>query len=149
MFVFFKAPSAGLSKKTQTQLARISPPPPQPHTVACNYSANAYFTANLAIHPYWFKEFGLDRWCRRDVCASVWTTDHSHDLIFKVTDVCDPRDCPTPFVMKAQAWKASYLFYHRNGQRPTDQMFLYWTPCWADGIVQPDFDAKIPGPPLR
>lgn len=38
-----------------------------PLDVACCYSFNAYWTANAAIHPYWFKEFGLDRWCRQ-VC---------------------------------------------------------------------------------
>jgi hypothetical protein len=36
-----------------------------PLDVACCYSFNAYWTANAAIHPYWFKEFGLDRWCRQ------------------------------------------------------------------------------------
>lgn len=48
----------------------------------------------MAIHPFWFKEFGLDRWCMKDVCLSVWLPDRSHDLMFKITDVCDPADCP-------------------------------------------------------
>ena len=36
-----------------------------PQKVACCYSFNAYWTAIIALHPYWFKEFGLDRWCRQ------------------------------------------------------------------------------------
>lgn len=48
----------------------------------------------MAIHPYWYREFGLDRWCRQDVCLALWLPDRSHDLMYKVTDVCDPSDCP-------------------------------------------------------
>ena len=114
--------------------------------MACNYSANAYITSNMALHPYWFREFGLDRWCRRDVCASVWTEDHAHDLMFKVTDVCD--DCRDPFEVRVEAWKASYLFHHREGPRPTKPVFLYFSPYWADGLPQPDLENTLPGPTL-
>jgi hypothetical protein len=34
-----------------------------PLDIACCYSFNAYWTANAALHPYWFRKFGLDRMC--------------------------------------------------------------------------------------
>lgn len=102
----------------------------------------------MALHPYWFREFGLDRWCRQDVCASVWTEDHSHDLMFKVTDVCPPSVCKSPFEVRVEAWKASYLFYHREGRRPNKQAYLYFSPCWMDGLPQPDLKHTLPGPEL-
>jgi hypothetical protein len=39
------------------------------------------------------------------VCLSIWTEDHSHDLMWKVTDVCDPKDCPTPLDIKVEPYK--------------------------------------------
>lgn len=68
--------------------------------------------------------------------------------MFKVTDVCPPEVCKTPFEVRVEAWKASYLFYHRNGQRPTDQVYAYFSPCWADGLPQPDLKHMLPGPEL-
>lgn len=41
----------------------------------------------------------------QDVCLSIWTEDHSHDLMWKVTDVCDPKDCPTPLDVKVEPYK--------------------------------------------
>jgi hypothetical protein len=41
----------------------------------------------------------------QDVCLSIWTEDHSHDLMWKVTDVCDPKDCPTPLDIKVEPYK--------------------------------------------
>lgn len=119
-----------------------------PLDVACCYSFNAYWTANAAIHPYWFKEFGLDRWCRQDVCLSIWTEDHSHDLMWKVTDVCDPKDCPTPFDVKVEPYKGRYLFYGNKGSRPRVPVYMYFVKCWADGLPQPDLVSTLPGPPV-
>jgi hypothetical protein len=41
----------------------------------------------------------------QDVCMSIWTEDHVHDLMWKVTDVCDPKDCPTPLDIKVEPYK--------------------------------------------
>lgn len=55
----------------------------------------------------------------QDVCVSLWTKDHSHDLMYKVTDVCDPKDCPTPLDVKVEPYKGKYLFKDsRPGSRP-------------------------------
>lgn len=99
-----------------------------PLKTACCTPFNAYWTANAALHPHWFKELGLDRWCRQDVCLSVWTKDHSHDLMFKVTDVCDPKDCPTPLDVKVEPYKGKYLFYQHKtqGARPTGPVYMYF-----------------------
>jgi hypothetical protein len=43
----------------------------------------------------------------QDVCLSIWTEDHSHDLMWKVTDVCDPKDCPTPLDIKVEPYKVT------------------------------------------
>ncbi|KAF8055667.1 hypothetical protein HT031_006689 [Scenedesmus sp. PABB004] len=104
--------------------------------------------AAAAIHPYWFKEFGLDRWCRQDVCLSIWTEDHSHDLMWKVTDVCDPKDCPTPLDVKVEPYKGKYLWYNGKGSRPRAPVYMYFVKCWADGLPQPDLDHTLPGPPV-
>lgn len=119
-----------------------------PMDVACCYSFNAYWTANAALHPYWFKEFGLDRWCRQDVCLSIWTEDHSHDLMWKVTDVCDPKDCPTPLDIKVEPYKGKYLWYGAKGSRPSVPVYMYFVKCWADGLPQPDLVHTLPGPPV-
>jgi hypothetical protein len=50
--------------------------------------------------------------------------------------------------VRVEAWKASYLYYHREGQRPNKQAYLYFTPCWADGMPQPDLEHTLPGPRL-
>ncbi|KAI8473754.1 MAG: hypothetical protein J3K34DRAFT_409834 [Monoraphidium minutum] len=122
--------------------------PPKP--VACCYSFNSYWTANMAIHPFWFKEFGLDRWCRQDVCVSLWTKDHVHDLMYKVTDVCDPKDCPTPLHVKVEPYKGKYLFKdNQYGSRPEGPVYMYFVKCWADGMPQPDLVNTLPGPTLR
>jgi hypothetical protein len=142
--VRFKATFRYYDAPWEPQLYRNKPA----FKVACNQSANAYITSNMALHPYWFKEFGLDRWCRRDVCMSVWTQDHSHDLMFKITDVCPPSICKTPFEVRVESWKASYLFYHSQGPRPTQEVYAYISPCWADGLPQPDLEQTLPGPKL-
>eukprot|EP00775_Hariotina_reticulata_P004417 gene4417-4670_t len=110
------------------------------------FTFNAYWTANAALHPYWFKEFGLDRWCRQDVCLSIWTEDHSHDLMWKVTDVCDPKDCPTPLDVKVEPYKGKYLWYGNKGSRPRVPVYMYFVKCWADGLPQPDLVNTLPGP---
>ena len=181
-----------------------------PTKVACCYSFNAYWTANVALHPYWFKQFGLDRMCRQDVCLSVWLKDHSHDLMFKVrvgvcvvcvvcvaracalacvcvsvqtttrsktphaetpplpptthahthkkkhtkvTDVCDPKDCPTPFDIKVEPYKGRYLWRMGTNDNPyylpTGPVDMYFVKCWADGMPQPDMLGALPGPALQ
>jgi hypothetical protein len=51
--------------------------------------------------------------------VSLWTKDHRHDLMYKVTDVCDPKDCPTPLHVKVEPYKGKYLFKDgRFGSRP-------------------------------
>lgn len=122
-----------------------------PAKVACCYNFNAYWTANAALHPYWFRVFGLDRWCRQDVCLSIWLPDRSHDLMFKVTDVCDPKDCPTPLHVKVEPYKGRYLF-HVAGSDPSllpqEPVHMYFCKCWADGMPQPEMVDQLPGPTL-
>ncbi len=121
-----------------------------PFKVACGYSALAYWTANVAVHPYWFQGSSLDRMCRQDVCLSVWLPDCSHDLMYKVTDVCDPKDCPTPLDIKVEPYKGRYLFHeNRKGVLPSGPAYMYFCKCWADGLPQPELASTLPGPPVR
>lgn len=85
----------------------------------------------------------------QDVCLSIWTKDHSHDLMFKVTDVCDPKDCPTPFDVKVEPYKGRYLFFERRTDfLPSEPVYMYFVRCWADGLPQPDLVNTLPGPPV-
>ncbi len=121
-----------------------------PFEVACRYSALAYWTANAAVHPYWFRDFGLERMCRQDVCLSIWLPDCSHDLMYKVTDVCDPKDCPSPLDIKVEPYKGRYLFKERRpGVLPTGPVYMYFVKCWADGLPQPELAATLPPPAVR
>jgi hypothetical protein len=52
----------------------------------------------------------------QDVCLSIWTEDHSHDLMWKVTDVCDPKDCPTPLDIKVEPYKVCAVAAERHGK---------------------------------
>lgn len=122
-----------------------------PLRVACCQSFNAFWTANAALHPRWFDGFGLQRMCRQDVCLSIWLPDCSHDLMFKVTDVCDPRDCPTPLHVKVEPFKGKWLFERSSKgglPRPGQTAHMYFSKCWADGMPQPDLAHTLPGPPL-
>jgi hypothetical protein len=85
--------------------------------------------------------------------VALWLKDHSHDLMYKVTDVCDPKDCPTPLDVKVEPYKGRYLWYIRPGGSPgylpRGPVYMYFVKCWADGMPQPDLASSLPGPPLR
>ena len=69
----------------------------------------------------------------QDVCVSIWLKDTSHDLMFKVTDVCDPKDCPTPLDVKVEPYKGKYLFKdNRPGSRPEGPVIAYFVKCWGE-----------------
>ena len=61
---------------------------------------------------------------------SIWTEDASHDLMWKVTDVCDPKDCPTPLDVKVEPYKGKYLFLNNKGSRPRVPVYMYFVKCW-------------------
>jgi hypothetical protein len=70
--------------------------------------------------------------------------------MWKVTDVCDPKDCPTPLDVKVEPYKGRYLWYeNRPGVLPTEPVYMYFVKCWADGLPQPDLAWTLPGPPIR
>lgn len=68
--------------------------------------------------------------------------------MWKVTDVCDPAICTDPFTVRVEEYKASYLWYHREGPRPAKQAYAYFSPCWADGLRQDLYANEVPGPKL-
>jgi hypothetical protein len=69
--------------------------------------------------------------------------------MYKVTDVCDPKDCPTPFDVKVEPYKGRYLFFERRTDYlPSEPVYMYFVRCWADGLPQPDLVNTLPGPPV-
>lgn len=70
---------------------------------------------------------------RQDVCLSIWTPDHAHDLMWKVTDVCDPKDCPSPLDVKVEPYKGRYLWKGGRGSRPAGPAYAYIVKCWCAG----------------
>jgi hypothetical protein len=46
-----------------------------------------------------------------------------------VTDVCDPKDCPTPFDVKVEPYKGRYLWYGSKGSRPRAPVYMYFVKC--------------------
>jgi hypothetical protein len=100
-------------------------PPPTHHHSPLNHTTTKQTNATQ-LHPYWFKEFGLDRWCRQDVCMALWLKDHSHDLMYKVTDVCDPKDCPTPLDVKVEPYSNMPDHWARTIEKIKCQRKEFW-----------------------
>ena len=50
--------------------------------------------------------------------------------MWKVTDVCDPKDCPTPLDVKVEPYKGKYLFLNNKGSRPRVPVYMYFVKCW-------------------
>jgi hypothetical protein len=79
---------------------------------------------------------GLVLCVAQDVCLSIWTEDHSHDLMWKVTDVCDPKDCPTPLDIKVEPYKVrggGYPMVAKINKRWVHDAFLAEPAClWCE-----------------
>lgn len=119
---------------------------------ACGIPDDAYFQSKVAIHPYFLKYAGLERYCMQDVCISFWNEDprpgHQSDMMLKVTDICttdpkDPTHCATPQDIKIDRVKAQ-IMEHMTGplwstfpQLSGDEFkgngtWWFFTKCFAD-----------------
>ncbi|KAL8709770.1 MAG: hypothetical protein Q9220_005556 [cf. Caloplaca sp. 1 TL-2023] len=126
---------------------------------ACGIPDDAYFQTKAAIHPYFLKYAGLDRYCMQDVCISFWpegdspTTSTSPDMIVKVTDICstdpnDPTHCATPSDIKLDRAKVQVMYNIPSPgkddpdlQKPVYPKGTFWhfTKCWTNGLPQPAY----------
>ncbi|KAL8877333.1 MAG: hypothetical protein Q9192_008692, partial [Flavoplaca navasiana] len=88
---------------------------------ACGIPDDSSFQTKIAIHPYFLKFAGLDRYCMQDVCVSFWPegdtpgTSTFPDMIGKVTDICstdpdDPTHCATPSDIKVDRAKVQVMY---------------------------------------
>ncbi|KAL9025201.1 MAG: hypothetical protein Q9196_005936 [Gyalolechia fulgens] len=136
---------------------------------ACGIPDDASFQTKAAIHPYFLKYAGLDRYCMQDVCISFWPegdtpgTSAFPDMIAKVTDICstdpkDPTHCATPSDIKLDRAKVQVLYNIPSPgkddpdlQKPVYPRGTYWhlTKCWTNGLPQPAYQDNWFGqPPL-
>ncbi|MCJ1251247.1 hypothetical protein MMC30_008478 [Trapelia coarctata] len=118
---------------------------------ACGIPDNAFFISKVAIHPYFLKYAGLDRFCQQDVCISFWREDGRSDMMLKVTDICstdknDPTHCATPADIKVDRTKANIMTKTNNMNDPTlagdgykYKVWWFFMKCWDDGIAQPAY----------
>ncbi|KAL9037117.1 MAG: hypothetical protein Q9214_005840 [Letrouitia sp. 1 TL-2023] len=126
---------------------------------ACGIPDDAFFQSKVAIHPYFLKYAGLERYCMQDVCISFWNEDprkgHQSDMMLKVTDICttdpkDPTHCATPQDIKIDRVKAQ-IMEHMTGplwstipqlsgnEFKGNGTWWFFTKCFADGLVQPPY----------
>ncbi|KAI4213160.1 MAG: hypothetical protein L6R36_009462, partial [Xanthoria steineri] len=136
---------------------------------ACGIPDDSSFQTKAAIHPYFLKYAGLDRYCMQDVCISFWpegdTPDTSTfpDMIAKVTDICstdpdDPTHCATPSDIKLDRAKIQVMYKvpspgkdNPDLQKPVYPKGTFWhlTKCWTNGLPQPAYQDNWWGqPPL-
>ncbi|KAL8933770.1 MAG: hypothetical protein Q9216_006218 [Gyalolechia sp. 2 TL-2023] len=134
---------------------------------ACGIPDNAYFQTKAAIHPYFLKYAGLDRYCMQDVCISFWPegkqpgTSAFPDMIAKVTDICstdpnDPTHCATPSDIKLDRAKIQVMYNipspgkeNADLQKHVYPKGTYWhlTKCWTNGLPQPAYQDNWFGQP--
>ncbi|KAI4093803.1 MAG: hypothetical protein LQ344_002707 [Seirophora lacunosa] len=136
---------------------------------ACGIPDNSAFQTKAAIHPYFLKYAGLDRYCMQDVCISFWPegetpeTSAFPDMIAKVTDICstdpnDPTHCATPSDIKLDRAKVQVMYSIPSpGKDDADLQksvyprgtFWHLTKCWTNGLPQPAYQDNWWGqPPL-
>ncbi|MCJ1366320.1 hypothetical protein MMC16_005448 [Acarospora aff. strigata] len=116
---------------------------------ACGIPDNAFYNAKVAIHPYFLKYAGLDRYCMQDVCISFWKEDGTSDMMLKVTDICstdpnDPTHCATPADIKIDRAKAKVmqgLSSDPKGNQYPEKVWWFFMKCWADGLAQPAYQS--------
>ncbi|KAI4208792.1 MAG: hypothetical protein LQ349_009628, partial [Xanthoria aureola] len=136
---------------------------------ACGIPDDSSFQTKAAIHPYFLKYAGLDRYCMQDVCVSFWPegdtpgTSTFPDMIAKVTDICstdpdDPTHCATPSDIKLDRAKIQVMYKvpspgkdNPDLQKPVYPKGTFWhlTKCWTNGLPQPAYQDNWWGqPPL-
>ncbi|KAI9672326.1 MAG: hypothetical protein M1817_003348 [Caeruleum heppii] len=115
---------------------------------ACGIPANAFKGSGVAIHPYFLKYAGLERYCMQDVCISFWREDGSADMMLKVTDICgsesaDGVPLATPNDLKIDRGKTDPIFNLKGnlpqGDTYPEKVWWFFTKCWADGLAQPAY----------
>ncbi|KAL8837005.1 MAG: hypothetical protein Q9170_002694 [Blastenia crenularia] len=134
---------------------------------ACGIPDDAYFQTKAAIHPYFLKYAGLDRYCMQDVCISFWpegdtpSTSTFPDMIAKVTDICstdpnDPTYCASPSDVKLDRAKVQVMYSIPSPgkddaalQSPVYPKGAFWhlTKCWTNGLPQPAYQDNWFGQP--
>ncbi|MCJ1408527.1 hypothetical protein MMC19_002602 [Ptychographa xylographoides] len=131
---------------------------------ACGIPDNSYVQMKVAIHPYFLKYAGLDRYCMQDVCVSFWPEgEFTNDMIAKVTDICsidpnDPSHCASPTDIKVDRAKVQVMYDipvpgSANVALQADKYIkgTYWhlTKCWGNALPQPAYrDNWWAQPPL-
>ncbi|MCJ1450979.1 hypothetical protein MMC28_001313 [Mycoblastus sanguinarius] len=121
---------------------------------ACGIPDNAWSPGKVAIHPYFLKYAGLDRYCMQDVCVSFWREDGGSDMMAKVTDICstdpdDPSHCASPEDIKLVRTKVQVMEKLTGealtaqpslmGDELPEQAWWYFAKCWGDGTAVPAY----------
>ena len=78
--------------------------------------------------------------CMQDLCLSAWRDEPygAVDMMFKVTDICDPDVCQTPMDIKMDRDKYNSLYdgppdpIEPTGTQGDKAIYWMFTKCWAD-----------------
>lgn len=78
--------------------------------------------------------------CMQDLCLSAWRDQPygAVDMMFKVTDICDPDVCQTPMDIKMDRDKYNSLYggppdpIEPTGTQGDKAIYWMFTKCWAD-----------------